>query len=265
MAKLISNKKSITELERLRGNDDSLLIHDELTTMELEAATQSDTRSIWSVIKDYKLLLPIVLVCVMQGGQQLSGVNAVFNYSTQFFQRAGLSLSAAQWATLGAGCINIFIALFSPMVMTNFDRRPIIIYSCLASGFFLVILTVGLNFIDAVSWFPYACVGAVFGYILAYQVGLGPVPYIIGAELFEIASRPVAMAIGSLASWGCNFLVAMSFLALQTKLGSYVFAPFAVVCFGLVALLYRYLPETRGRQPSEVAPLVAQGFRSKRQ
>lgn len=233
--------------------------------MELEAATQSDTRSIWSVITDSRLLLPIVLVCVLQGGQQLSGVNAVFYYSTQFFQKAGLSLSDAQWASLGAACLNLFIAFFSPTLMSRCNRRPIIIYSCLVSGVFLVMLTIVFTYIDAVSWFPNACVGAVFGYILAFQVGLGPIPYFIGSELFEIASRPAAMAIGSLASWACNFYIGMSFLALQGKLGSLVFAPFALVCFGMVALLYRYLPETRGRQPSEVAPLVAHGFRSKRQ
>lgn len=253
----------IPELRRLRGSNDEALIHDELTTMECEAATQSETRSIWSVISDSKLLLPVVLVVVLQGGQQLSGVNAVFYYSTQIFQSAGLSLSSAQWANLGAGCLNLFIACFSPMLMQRFNRRPIILGSCFISGVFLLLLTIVVTYIDAVSWFPYGCVAAVLGFISAYQTGLGPIPFFIGSELFEIGSRPAAMAIGSLASWACNFLVGMSFLGLRTALGALVFLPFSLVCFGMVALLYRYLPETRGKQPSEIAPLVADGFRSR--
>lgn len=35
------------------------------------------TRSMWSVIADPTLRLPLVLVCALQGGQQLSGINAV--------------------------------------------------------------------------------------------------------------------------------------------------------------------------------------------
>lgn len=249
----------------MRGTDDAVLIHDELTTMELEAATQSDTRTIWSVITDPKLLLPVVLVAVLQGGQQLSGVNAVFFFSTNIFQSAGLSLSSSQWATLGVGCLNLFIAFFSPTLMQYCNRRPIILGSCFVSGIFLLLLTIVVTYIDAVSWFPTICVAAVLGYIFAYQIGLGPIPYFIGSELFEIASRPAAMAIGSLASWACNFYVGMSFLSLHTALGSLVFLPFSLVCFGMVALLYRYLPESRGKQPSEIAPLVAHGFRSQRQ
>lgn len=253
---------------RLRvGNDnDELLnqINTELFAMEQEARTQADTRSIWSVLTDRTLLLPIVLVCALQGGQQLSGVNAVFYYSVSIFQKAGLSASNAKWANLGAGVCNLLTACSGPKVMEKCNRRPVIFYSCLVSGIFLVLLSVVFHYVDAVSWFPIACVFAVFGYILAYQIGLGPIPYFIGSELFEISTRPAAMALGSLASWACNFYVGMTFLTLSKQLGAFVFLPFAVVCFVLVALTFRYLPETRGKEPNDVAPLVSHGFRSRR-
>lgn len=233
--------------------------------MELEAATQSETRSIWSVLRDPTLLLPVVLVCVLQGGQQLSGVNAVFYYSVDIFHKAGLSITNAKWANLGAGCVNLLTSFFSPILMQRCNRRPIILGSCFASGVFLVALTVAVTYSADISWFPIGCVIAVFAYILAYQIGLGPIPYFIASELFEVGSRPAGMSLGSLASWSCNFYIGMSFLALQNALGSLVFLPFALVCFGMVALLYRYLPESRGRQPSEIAPLVSHGFRSHRE
>lgn len=64
------------ELRRLRGTH-SLLVEDELQSMENEVTTQNEKRSLWSVLRDPTLLLPIVLVCALQGGQQLSGINAV--------------------------------------------------------------------------------------------------------------------------------------------------------------------------------------------
>lgn len=45
--------------------------------MKNESNEQMDKRTIWSVMKDSKLRLPLILVCSLQGGQQLAGINAV--------------------------------------------------------------------------------------------------------------------------------------------------------------------------------------------
>uniref|UniRef100_A0A1A9ZCB0 Major facilitator superfamily (MFS) profile domain-containing protein n=1 Tax=Glossina pallidipes TaxID=7398 RepID=A0A1A9ZCB0_GLOPL len=82
-------------------------------------------------------------------------------------------------------------------------------------------------------------------------------------ELFEVSPRPVAMSMGSLASWSCNFVIGMAFPSLSRAWGAFVFLPFSLTCTLLFLLTKFYLPETRGRDPSEVAPLVAKGFRSK--
>lgn len=50
----------------------------EINLMENEANFQTEKRSLWSVITDPSLLLPLILVCALQGGQQLSGINAVY-------------------------------------------------------------------------------------------------------------------------------------------------------------------------------------------
>lgn len=256
------------ELMRLRvgGRNDDLLtrINAELIAMEQEAATQSSTRSTWSVLTDKALLLPIILICALQGGQQLSGINAVFYYSVEVFKKIGLSEVSAKWANFGAGTLNLLVAFSGPKVMEKIDRRPVIIYSCVFSSLFLVLLTFTFNYIDAVSWFASVAVFSVFAFIVAYQFGLGPIPYFIGSELFEISTRPAAMGLGSLASWFCNFYIGMTFLPMKTAIGAFVFLPFAVVCFALALLMYVYLPETRGREPADVAPLVSRGFRSRR-
>lgn len=259
-----NREQARNELRRLRGRDEPDRIQRELETMEVEAATQSETRSIWSVLTDRSLLMPVILVSALQGGQQLSGVNAVFYYSVSIFSNAGLSQANAKWANLGAGCVNLLTALFTPLIMDRFNRRPVILLSCFVSGVFLAILAFVVNYVALVSWFPIGCVVCVFGYIFFYQIGLGPIPYFIGSELFEVSTRPAGMSIGSLASWACNFYVGMTFLHMQITMGAFVFLPFSVVCFGLVALLYRHLPETRGKQPSDVAPLVSHGFSSRR-
>lgn len=244
------------------GGDD--LVNAELIAMEQEAAAQAETRSMLSILCDKTLMLPLILICALLGGQQLSGINAVFYYSVGIFQKVGMSETQAKWANLGAGCLNLLISFTGPYVMKNINRRTVILISCLLSGFFLVSLTFSMEYIEQISFFQYVCVFSIFAYIIVYQFGLGPIPFFIGSELFEISTRPAAMSIGSLASWAGNFYIGMTFPAMSKTLGAFVFLPFAVVCFALVALTFVYLPETRGKEPADVAPLVSRGFQSRR-
>lgn len=105
---------NFSELMRLRvgGRHDDLLtsINAELIAMEQEAVLQTETRSMWSVLTDKTLLMPIILVCALLGGQQLSGINAVFYYSVEIFKKIGLSEPNAKWANLGAGVVNLMVA-----------------------------------------------------------------------------------------------------------------------------------------------------------
>lgn len=239
-------------------------IRSEFLTMDEELGVASKKRTMWSVITDKTLLLPLILVCSAQAGQQLSGVNAVTYYSVQMFESAGLSSSDAKWANLGSGLLSFVIACCSSVILSKINRRTIFLTSCLMAAVFLVILTVVIELVTVVSWFSYASIGVIFGFTIFFQLGLGPIPFFIGCEIVEMAPRSAAMSLGSLTSWFCNFTVAMTFPALQRAWGAYVFLPFAVCCI-LVAILHGiYLPETRGKDVSEVVPLVSDGFRSKR-
>lgn len=149
--------------------------------MEREMHDKQEIRTIWSVLRDPRLRLPVILVCALQGGQQLSGINAVFFYSVRIFKSAGVPAEDAEYANLGAGCINLFVAFFSPILMRKVNRRPLSKLSCAGSCIFLVVLTFVINFIELADWLPYACIAAVFLYLIFYQLGLGPIPYFIGS------------------------------------------------------------------------------------
>lgn len=110
---------------------------------------------------------------------------------------------------------------------------------------------------------PTMCVVTLFGYIIVYQIGLGPIPFFAGSELFEVEPRPVAMSMGSLSSWIANFLVGMTFPSLQKTMGASVFLIFAIVCILLAILLKFFLPETRGKDTSEISEKIADGFNSR--
>uniref|UniRef100_A0A1A9VQJ4 Major facilitator superfamily (MFS) profile domain-containing protein n=1 Tax=Glossina austeni TaxID=7395 RepID=A0A1A9VQJ4_GLOAU len=102
----------------------------------------------------------------------------------------------------------------------------------------------GIN-VNLYNWLPILCIVLVALFIISFQLGLSPIPYFIGSELFEDSARPVAMSLGSFASWSCNFMIAMFFPLLENAWGSFAFLPCCAVCIYSLILSWRYLPETR--------------------
>ncbi|CAD7013845.1 unnamed protein product [Ceratitis capitata] len=141
------------QLEKLRGNVDANVIKREMLAMEVEANVESQASSYGDVLKDPKLRLPLILVCAFQGGQQLSGINAIFYYSVSIFLRAGLSPTAAEMANLGAGSVNLIISLLGPYLMSRFNRRPLLLFSTFFSGVSLMSFAVMLYFIVSMAKF----------------------------------------------------------------------------------------------------------------
>ncbi|XP_065081978.1 solute carrier family 2, facilitated glucose transporter member 3-like [Ochlerotatus camptorhynchus] len=251
------------KLQRENAGTASISSNSEQNLKIALADSNPTTRSMWSVINDPTLRLPLILVCALQGGQQLSGINAVFYYSVSIFESVGLSSMSAKFANLGVGCLNLLVGALSPYLMAHFNRRTLCLISCSLCTLNMFGVAMVIHFIDLVSWFNYACIIVILLYIIFFQLGLGPIPFFIGSELFELCSRPSAMALGSLSSWGCNFLVGMFFPHLTNAWGAFAFLPCSVTCVLLTLLVLFYLPETRGRNVCDIMVLVSKGFKSK--
>lgn len=104
----------------------------------------------------------------------------MFYYSVSIFQAIGFTKSNAEWANLGAGCLNLLVSFYSPVLMEKVNRRPLILTSCIGCGIFLTLLSLFYGFADRSSIFPPLSVIALLAYILLYQIGLGPIPYFCG-------------------------------------------------------------------------------------
>ena len=66
---------AMRELRKLCDSQD--MVQEEMEMMEPSSESIDEKQDLRSVLFNPKLLLPLVLVCAMQGGQQLSGINAV--------------------------------------------------------------------------------------------------------------------------------------------------------------------------------------------
>lgn len=64
----------------------------------------------------------------------------------------------------------------------------------------------------------YVAVSAVMMFVAMFELGPGPIPWFIVAELFSQGPRPAAMAVAGCCNWTANFLVGISFPKLEVSL-----------------------------------------------
>ncbi len=100
----------------------------------------------------------------------------------------------------------------------------------------------------AIHMNPYVVLTGILGFVASFAVSLGPVMWVVLSEIFPNHLRGLAMAAIGFVNAGVSFLVQFLFpweLATLGNAGTFLlYALFGVV--GLI-LVYRYMPETKGR------------------
>jgi hypothetical protein len=88
---------------------------------------------------------------------------------------------------------------------------------------------------------------ALFLYIGGYQVGFGPISWLIVSEIFPLQIRGKAVSIAVVVNFILNFLVSLLFPIELHSLGpSITFIIFAAILTWSLYFIMRYVPETKG-------------------
>lgn len=194
---------------------------------------------------DKKVRLLVVSAIVLQMAQQFSGINAVFFYSGLFFE--GVIENPLVGSTL-LGTVNVLATFLALYLMDRTGRRTLVMWSSGGMFFSCVVIVMAL-----LGYFSkIVALGAVSVYVIFFAIGMGPIPFLMVAEMFDSKYVTVAMGLSSQINFTCNFLVGLFFPAMNEALGAYSFGPFGVVL--LLTFLYAliWLPETAGTTPEEL-------------
>lgn len=128
---------------------------------------------------------PLMVAVVLQLTQQLSGINAVFFYSTSFFQAAFPSNSSiGTIGTIAVGAINALSTAASMPLIEKAGRKPLLLWAIggmLVCAGALTASLVGKD-ADASLATPLAVLSIVFVnlYVVFFEIGLGAIPWSIG-------------------------------------------------------------------------------------
>lgn len=70
---------------------------------------------------------------------------------------------------------------------------------------------------DQLRWMSYVSIVAIFSFVAFFEIGPGPIPWFIVAELFSQGPRPAAIAVAGFSNWSANFLVGMGFQYVEVR------------------------------------------------
>jgi SP family facilitated glucose transporter-like MFS transporter 3 len=170
-------------IKRLRGLRYDHEVETEVGHFVMGGAAQNqESSSTTDILKDMwsqpKVRLMLISALVLQMGQQFSGINAVFYYSTSFFEGV---LDNPLVGTAIVGFVNVLATYAVLFLMDRCGRKTLILYS--SGGMFLSCVVIVLSLLGIFG--NMTALLAVNAYVIFFEFGLGPIPWLLCSEMFD--------------------------------------------------------------------------------
>ncbi|MBD5225209.1 MAG: sugar porter family MFS transporter [Bacteroidales bacterium] len=195
----------------------------------------------------YRNILTIGIVIAVF--QQWCGTNVIFNYAQEIFSNAGYDLSGMLFNIVLTGITNLIFTILAIYAVDRIGRKKLVLSG--AAGLAVIYFILGTCYkIHVTGFFMIILVVAA---IACYAMTLGPVTWVLIAELFPNRIRAIAVATCTFALWTGSFTLTYTFPFLNSLLGSYgTFWIYAIICAAGGLFFTFHLPETKGKRLEEL-------------
>lgn len=196
-----------------------------------------------------KILKLIALGVFLAFLQQWSGINVVIYYASDIFQAAGFNLQEMMVQIVAIGLVmflSVFVTIFT---VEKLGRRKIlllatflmaVVYGLIGGGFYTGNTGTTVVVLMLVN-------------VMLYSLSLAPLFWVVLSEIYPNRIRGAAMSIGATAHWLANFLLTFSFPAIKETIGwANNFWLYGLICLTGFFVLFRFLPETKGKTLEDI-------------
>jgi SP family galactose:H+ symporter-like MFS transporter len=249
-------------LVRIRGLAD---VSVEIEEIKASLAQQTESGH-WADLLSRQVRPALIVGIGLAIFQQITGINTVIYYAPKILQAAGFnSASGAILATAGVGVVNVGMTIIAMFLVDRAGRRPLLLAGI--TGMIVTLGVLGLSFrisnpSGQLAWIAVICL---MGYVASFAISLGPIFWLLIAEIYPLRIRGLAEGTAATFNWGSNLIVSLTFLTLVEKLGaSSTFLLYA--SFSVTSWLFAYylVPETKGRTLEEIEAFWRAGRSSRK-
>jgi len=145
------------------------------TSLEEEGEVENN-RGMWDPLRRAPLVAGVGLVIL----QQITGQPSVLSYANQIFHDAGLSDYSSIWVA----AFKLLVTLLAAVTVEKFGRKKLLYTGC--SLMLVALIVLSLSFGNTSQGSQTIILMAMFVYIGGYQVGFGPISWLIISEVFPL-------------------------------------------------------------------------------
>lgn len=227
-----------------------------------------------------KTMLPIVIIgTVLSVLQQFTGINAVLYYGADIFEQAlGFGQDDVLLQQILLATVNLVFTFIAMFAVDKFGRKPLLMIGGFGMliGFLIMGFTLYFSDYSQINSAGFPTISSTEGiisligvlvFIGSFAMSMGPIVWVLLAEIFPNKIRSAAMAVAVAGQWLANYFVSQSFPMIvesdanrlimdggtwNNALPYFIFSAFIVI---IIVFVYKYIPETKGKTLEEMEAL----------
>jgi SP family arabinose:H+ symporter-like MFS transporter len=244
-------QEALEVLRSVRGRDAAQELED------IQLAAPAGRAGSWSALFGKRMRFVLVFAAGLAFFQQITGINAVLYYLPTIFAQAGGGLASAFRQAAIVGAVNFGMTLLAMRWIDRLGRKPLLIVG--TGGMAAALLAIGWAFrasgggAAAPVIHPVIVLIAIVAFVACFAISLGPVTWVMVAELFPTEQR--ALAICVVGFW--NSLVSATVtLVFPWEIAHWgasgTFLGYGILSVAALAFVLLLGPETRGKTLEEI-------------
>jgi sugar porter (SP) family MFS transporter len=222
----------------------------DIEVADIEATLRGEHNVVhYSELWQPRLLKIIGLGLFIAVFQQWCGINVIFNYAQEIFAAAGYDVSGMMFNIVITGTVNLLFTFVAIRTVDRWGRRPLML---LGSGGLMVTYAI----LGSCYYFGLKgpiVLAVVLVAIACYAMTLAPVTWVLLSEIFPNRIRGAAMSLCVSALWIACFALTATFKPINVALGAAgTFWLYGAICLIGFFVLYRFVPETKGKSLEDI-------------
>ncbi|KAI6713087.1 hypothetical protein B2J93_5332 [Marssonina coronariae] len=217
-----------------------------------------------------KILKRQLTGCLLQALQQLTGINFIFYYGTQFFKNTGITNPFL--ISMITSAVNVSSTVPGLYAIDKWGRRPLLFWGAIGMTVSQLLVAVlgttstgqnsetgavySTNIASQRASIAFVCI-----YISFFASTWGPIAWVVTGEIFPLKVRAKALSMTTATNWLLNWAIAYSTPYLvnwgkgNANLQAKIFFIWFACCFLCITFVYFMIYETKGLTLEQVDEL----------
>jgi sugar porter (SP) family MFS transporter len=244
-------QKAVDIMRRIRGNHMMQDVDMELQTITRNLKVQTGH---WRTLFSKNIRKALFIATGLAAIQQFIGINTILYYAPTILTITNYQgVSGAILSAIPVGIVFVVFSIISLPLIDRVGRRPLLLSGLAGMAIGLAILAWVFSQAERTPGLQAMSVAGMLLYVACFAFSLGPVMWLMIAELFPLSVRGWGSSLATAVNWGSNMVVTYTFLMLVNAFGaSGTFLVYLVFTLLSLVFVHYYVPETKNISLEEI-------------